>query len=694
MSLKGLIETQKLPGKVISVAVSQQGDLYAGWSNGSIMTLPRGSNALSVYVKGTQSTLLPLVSRRTPRSEFAFVKPICIDAWGANYSQYVGDAEMNCIFEIRSDEITLVAGTGQNGNDDGDGLTEATFDSIRSVSVYPQYIAVLCNGLDGLIRLINRTTNRVTSLPKFPNVARPIHLLNAAQYHDAPNCFYVVGNFTGLSTRAVPGPESSAKCVDYQGTRIFDSPSFHIDAWKYLSTRSFFEVQMDGLRHVPISPSFIDDVLPAYCPLSDMLFAVKEGKLCIFVEFSGRNQPKGHFSIEFEDASILLDPCGLKPDLEFTHKASNTTFGILRSVIERQMQGPSSMAAERLALFVTSSKHPVATISRFIEHLYFKPLDDVDLQQLITLAWISKQVYGQEDPIIIKALQRRIECESNTAVFDLLTWSWMNLTEPFELDGASPIVKTLLQRVQLDQCRRTHDAVKKMPSGSTSSRLTSLLALVALYSPVVTLPVHQAIDRFSPNEVTSTPHFLSLYSTNFVIELPAVGSFGVCGWLLYVHWPWFKGLVDSGLQESKTRIITLPSNSFTGLALKAVIAMLQSGHMDAFDRLNKIDAISLLKHASAFGLTYLDGKRLLRTQPLIEACEEKVFPTLSCFNCWDQLRLAYSIGASYYQTILNAIPTLATKIELDDLTDLPPQVAYDLTQMLHRKRMAAMRRLS
>ena len=88
MSLKNLTQVRQPSGKAISLAISQQGDLYAGWSNGSIIKLPHGSDTFGTYVKGVKDRPTNL-KRRTPRSEFEFVKPIGIDAWGANYNTLV-----------------------------------------------------------------------------------------------------------------------------------------------------------------------------------------------------------------------------------------------------------------------------------------------------------------------------------------------------------------------------------------------------------------------------------------------------------------------------------------------------------------------------------------------------------------------------------------------------------------------------
>ena len=129
------------------------------------MRLPYTSNAFEEYVRGSKIRDIAHTKPRTPRSEFRFAEPIGIDAWGVKHSQFVGDRELNAIYQVKDDVVHLIAGTGQIGQKDGDGLTEATFAYIRSVTALSESIAVMsaiCTRI--IVRLINRTTNRVTTL--------------------------------------------------------------------------------------------------------------------------------------------------------------------------------------------------------------------------------------------------------------------------------------------------------------------------------------------------------------------------------------------------------------------------------------------------------------------------------------------------------------------------------------------------
>ena len=617
--------------------------------------------------------------------------------------QYIGDSGLNAIYEIRDDMVHLIAGTGEDGRKDGDGPTEVTFRWIRSVAVLPKYIAVLEKyPLGGCIRLIDRATYHVTHLSGYPSADGAFQLLNASQ-STTPNTVSLVDNYFRIDTYILPTPENSAKAVREENVVLFrnaDSSRLIIAGMNALLHTSIGGRVDDNPAEVQdIDGQCLHDILPVYCSLSDSLYVVKYGDIRICKGFLGKKEVKRpSTTFELSDVSKLLDPSGLQHDLEITHKASNTTFKLLRSVIERKMYVKSTEASQRLALFIIPSKLPVSIITRFIEHLYFKPLVDVDSQQLITLAWISKEVFGREDPTIISALKDRVDSQSDPVIYDLLISSWVNMFGHFELDETSLIVATLLPRVQLNRpgFKTAFDAAmsKQANLHLILSRMTSLLSLVAGPSLASKIPEPEMRSRylFDPCEVGSvTSQYLNTYTTNYVLSIPSFASVGVCGWLLYVHWPWFKRLVDSGLQESKSRIITLPRDSFTAQAAHTVVSILQYGHMDSFDHLNQNDVISIIEHASTFDLIDHNGKVLSRMKPLIDACEARVYPLLSPLNCWDQLRLAHSTGSSRYQTILQSLPKVVTKIEFDDLADLPPEVAHDLAQMLRTKKLASTR---
>ena len=686
MSFYDWIHVKQPFGNAISFSLSQHGDLYAGWSNGSIMKLPQGSHTLELYVSGSESLPTAGLKRITPRSHFKFVQPEGIDAWSVSHSQYVGDSQLNRIFKIYGGVVALIAGTGAKGRKDGDGLTEASFEAIRSIAVLPKYVVVLETPYVGCsIRLVDQTTHRVKTLSSYlQSTPGTSFFLNASQSIKLDSV--CIALLPQLRTLILPTYETNIAETTVENISLSNEvDDQHIALAKYPGSNCIYLNGNPAHLH-SITSAHFGYCLPAYCPLEDSLFAIVGGNLRILKDFCKGKRPSSASVIKFEDASILLAPSGLKSDLEITHEASNTTFRLLRSVIDRDVHTKSNSVTERLEIFVRTSTLPVATITRFIEHLYFKPLKKVDCQQLITFAGIYKLVFRKEDPIILKALQDQIAHESESEIHELLISCWMNHFGPFDLDESSLIVASMLPRVQQNRSgfKLAIDAFISQQASTLHlilSRMTSLLSLVVGPSVNATLPDIETIshNRFDPCNLTlTTDEFLDLYPTNFVIELPSFNAFRVCGWLLYIHWPWFKRLIDSGLRESKTRTITLPANSLTGPAAHYLLGKLQFGQMDLFDRLADRDIISILDHAAAFELIDTDGNALPRVKPLINACEARANRLLTPLNCWDHLRSSHPAGSCMYRITLDFILEAVEKAPLAELSTLPDEAVLDL----------------
>lgn len=694
-------------GHAISLALSKRGDLYAGWSNGAIVKLFRGTETHELYTSGGQDAPTSL-QRQTLRSEFKFVHPIGIDAWYDESAQYIADSGLKAIFVIRGGVVSLIAGNGTSGRKDGDALTEATFDQIHSIAVSPQRIAVLGNGF---VRFIHRLTHRVTTMKfvLFP-AGTPLWLPTIAQ-PSPKNTLAVVYSTSGtLATHFMNLANAGSIDLTPKPVSIFSTEDGSRALLARKTKESFTIISKLGdseTSHALSLELIQNNILPVYCPISDSLFAYRHGMVFVFREVQGVKESKPSLTFKFEDCSLLLAPStGLKSDLKIIHKASNSTLNLHRSVIDRKMylEGPSPFSiSERLAAFVSASTLPINVINQFIDHLYFKrPLYIKSTSILVTLALISKDLYGEEDPLLLEALQVQVNGDTDSSVCECLLLTWMSqLGLPFKVDETSLIVATLLPRVQQNRngFKSAFDIFLTKSSQNTLpliSRMTLLLALV--YGPIqdVILPDIQNPEcyRFAVSAPPSDNQFLSSYSTNFIFKIPNCESIGACGWLLYVQWPWFKGLVDSGLVESKTRLVSLPANSFTWNALLAVLSVLQVSDTSFINSLTLEDHKSLLQSAEAFGLINQNGKSFARIAPLIHASEAYIFPRTTITNCWSQLHLAISIDSNkHMKRLFTFIVGHYAQFPTAELVSLPDEAVLELmrtARVKHAKPLATM----
>lgn len=717
MSLKNVKYVLGPAGEAISLSVSKLGDIYAGWSTGAVMRLQSGSAQFGVYISG--STKPPInMKRRTSLSGFAFVKPVAIDAWGSKKSQFIGDSELNRIYEVDGETVTLIAGTGAKGCADGDSLTEASFDSLRSILVLSEYIAVLSASLTPVVRFIDRKTNVVTTLktPKPVHASMvPFHIfsrLNPTQIevvYQSEACNIVKGSCS-MST---PGNFNKQRIRG--GVNLFRSEEGAPYLIFITSTCTQLDVKLTPnapMLRLGFDAALCHAVLPVYCPLSDTLIATRLGKLSLYQSFAGNELPNPKIipsyhlslkSVDVPNASSLLDKpiAAFKADLIIHHESSNTTFHLYRSILERSTlsQMDESSATHRFAEFIRTSTLSATAIHAFLEYRYFKPLQ-VESSLLVTFAGISKEVFDEDDSLVLTTLQRQIKAESDADVSRLLIKTWLNTFGDFNLDESSLIIAILLERVQ--KCPSTFKSTFDLLLASDYAtnllkllpRITSLSMLITGSSKALVLPeITTSTSNLSPVAPASIEAFLSLNSTNIILQIPTSTcySLGLSGWLLYLHWPWFKHLIDSGLQESKTRIITLTADSITRDGLATVLRVMLGRISPRLNDLETWDVLSILQSAEALGLVDNDGVPLPSVVPLIEACEARIFPPPTAANCWDQLQMAHSFRSPKYKVLLAFIADTLTDLPSSNIADLPEEVALDLFRKLKEfKRLTEM----
>lgn len=100
MSLQNEDIIQGPPGNAISLSVSRNGHIYAGWSSGALLLLRPGQKAFECYVQRVIAPFICAWGVRMERPRFGFARPLGLDAWGlSNRGVFVADAYYNRIFE-------------------------------------------------------------------------------------------------------------------------------------------------------------------------------------------------------------------------------------------------------------------------------------------------------------------------------------------------------------------------------------------------------------------------------------------------------------------------------------------------------------------------------------------------------------------------------------------------------------------
>jgi hypothetical protein len=112
-------------------------------------------------------------------------------------------------------------------------------------------------------------------------------------------------------------------------------------------------------------------------------------------------------------------------------------------------------------------------------------------------------------------------------------------------------------------------------------------------------------------------------STNFTFYIPgesSQSSFKVHDWVLYPRWSFFKFMIDSGMDEAKSRKAELPSD-FPALALQMLLQYIYTGKVNEAESSEAKEACSfLLEFGALYGLLSPEGEPTKGFTTLIKYC--------------------------------------------------------------------------
>lgn len=279
-------------------------------------------------------------------------------------------------------------------------------------------------------------------------------------------------------------------------------------------------------------------------------------------------------------------------DVTINHKATNTTWYLHSQALygdEDPQHNPALITA------LENSNLTEADLHHFMP-LFYGGLLNINYLEL-ACHWESIfEKAGIQNATCLKLISdvsKDSRCFDNC--FDLLLRSWFapfvpsESRLPFELSHDSSVYPHLFERVSahlyehsfksrldhffasLEQKEGFFASVTSFFSRSSSYRegkgRSSLDAPENLYGRIV-----KTFPLFTDSKKDVDNHLLLPF--NYAIRIAGDHRYlMVCGWKLYSKWNWFKALVDSGMEESKSRIVTLPSSWSLGALYAVVIAI-------------------------------------------------------------------------------------------------------------------------
>ena len=354
-----------------------------------------------------------------------------------------------------------------------------------------------------------------------------------------------------------------------------------------------------------------------------------------------------------------------------------------------------------LAHAIADSKIPIGSIRSFINYLYSdgniaQSIDLVEMNDwlfLLTSAQLSCGAIQEE-------VTHRVSKLSCTDLCSLLVYLAIHYKSPASsqiavLGGDGPNIRpldlimsihpshlfSLLARTITRYYRKTANDHLAVLGKKRFHRILQLLdacgtrALSSKTNPGFFYREHLLNSFWCPMSDSKSIEALHAVPSNFFFQISGTPNCLVtCGVMLYPLWSWFRRLVHSGMEEARTRFITL-SSSWTYSALTNVISVLETNSMDCFKILRRKDMVAILRNAEEFSLAVTETLEPLEPfKQLIEYCKDNIFVSLTPNTCIEALNLAYDIGSS--KVLYNVLDYFRDNMDCATLTTDQIQSLY------------------
>ena len=350
--------------------------------------------------------------------------------------------------------------------------------------------------------------------------------------------------------------------------------------------------------------------------------------------------------------SLQLDLSSIRPtllshDLQLDNKHSNQSWKVHKDILAIRLPNtPENMA--KLRALISTTKIPPSSIYAFVDFLYFKPLavgaDWIKfVSELCHIVFLCEAL-DIECPEAISLLETQIEAHlAPIEAADMLFEFWFD--PDIEWKTSSTVINLLAKKSstietpqlleQLKSCEKPpNDIVRAM---ELAFKLTSMsswkLEEVTFDDPLKALSIPSSRILINPKRALSCETDFAFASNNHWTIAK--------GWVLYPRWSWFKRLIDSGLEESKARIITMPAWVTVNI-MHTIIKTVYHQYTTSIQLSNEEMTLILEK---GFELDLLDasGEVVSPFGPLIERCRMMLLRPPTEETCLELLRLNHRL---------------------------------------------------
>lgn len=316
------------------------------------------------------------------------------------------------------------------------------------------------------------------------------------------------------------------------------------------------------------------------------------------------------------DFTPLLDS-NLTSDLLITHNASGISWNLSKVVLSFC---DAKINPETLQNVISESSLSVDSISLFIDFIYQKIIyfeyDTRPISQWIDLITLGTQI-GIDCSQLYFIFRDALETVSGLSGVDQLV-SLFNSTWGAKMPSISLLLALRIRRVtnlirlNLSEILPQDSEIRVYfgnlpPETGLEIKLTPPSRIIPAEPQWVDLPSN------------TSPESLLASQDDFAFTLDEKRWIIAKGWMILPQWRWFENLIRSGLEESRSRVIRMPTD-LTPKAMMAIIRATNTVNFRYIDDLETEDIRSILNCSVFFSLAEDDETPLGCFKPLLDRC--------------------------------------------------------------------------
>ena len=385
-----------------------------------------------------------------------------------------------------------------------------------------------------------------------------------------------------------------------------------------------------------------------FAPSTNMLYAWN-GSSRVLTRYYNLVTPSPDFvglkESPFSKPGLKFDLSALRPtllshDFQLESKNSKQIWNIHTDLLAVRLPTAS---IPKLSTII--QKFPDNSITAFVDFLYFKPL-------VVGTDWISSMTELCHVIFLCEALD--VKCSEALVLFESLVEAHLSPVETadilfqywfdpeIEWSASSAVINVLARKAAKIENARLLEQTGLYPLTSCRRAMELAFKLTSIGSWKLQ-DVHDSSNIALPDpssRILIDPKLALQFKTDYIFGANHHWTIAK-GWILFPRWSWFKRLIDSGMEESKTRVVSMPPWVTVNI-MHAIIKTVYQQNTGSVP-LSEEEMTLILEKGSEIGLVDSSKYAITPFDSLIGRCNAMLLHRTTKFTCKRMLVLYHRL---------------------------------------------------